>query len=282
MNELLGTTFGWIIHGGDFPFDECMYCRDVSDYQMLYNLDVLGVEDLGEDSQLEVYTEFSETIVRDSNGRYQVNVPWIPGAELAKTNEAQSKKRLCLVTRKQNQDPGLKSEYRNIIFGRLEKGIVEKLPEEPTGSCVFYMPHKPVVKSSTTTTKIRMVFNASAKPNPLVRSINECMYKGPPLQPLLWDILIRARMSPYLLIGDIQQAFLQVGLKPEDRDAFRFVFELIDGTEEQFTFTRTPFGAEASPFLLEATLQHHYDKQPKKRSTPTLWWNSRRTLMLIT
>ena len=24
-----GTTFGWIIHGGDLPNDECMYCRDV-------------------------------------------------------------------------------------------------------------------------------------------------------------------------------------------------------------------------------------------------------------
>ncbi len=265
-----GTTFGWIIHGGDFPIDECMYCRDVSDYQMLYNLDVLGVEDRGEDSQLEVYTEFNETIVRDSDGRYQVNVPWIPGAELTETNEAQSKKRLRSVTRKLNQDPGLKSTYRNIIFEQLEKGIVERLPEEPTGSRVFYMPHKPVVKSSATTTKVRMVFDASAKPNPLVRSINECMYKGPPLQPLLWDILIRARMSPYLLIGDIQQAFLQVGLKPEDRDAFRFVFELIDGTEEQFRFTRTPFGAEASPFLLGATLQHHYDKQPKEKYTNTL------------
>ena len=102
-----------------------------------------------------------------------------------------------------------------------------------------------------------MVFDASAKPNPLARSVNECMYKGPPLQPLLWDILIRARMAPNLLIGDIQQAFLQVGLKPKDRDAFRFVFELIDGTEEQFRFTRIPFGAEASPFLLGATLQHH-------------------------
>ncbi len=265
-----GTTFGWIIHGGDFPIDECMYCRDVSDYQMLYNLDVLGVEDRGEDSQLEVYTEFNENIVRDSDGRYQVNVPWIPGAELTETNEAQSKKRLHSVTRKLNQDPVLKSTYRNIIFEQLEKGIVERLPEEPTGSRVFYMPHKPVVKSSATTTKVRMVFDASAKPNPLVRSINECMYKGPPLQPLLWDILIRARMSPYLLIGDIQQAFLQVGLKPEDRDAFRFVFELIDGTEEQFRFTRTPFGAEASPFLLGATLQHHYDKQPKEKYTNTL------------
>jgi hypothetical protein len=67
------------------------------------------------------------------------------------------------------------------------------------------------------------------------------MYKGPPLQSLLWD-----------------------------RDAFRFVFELIDGTEEQFRFTRIHFGAEASPFLLGVTSQHHYDNQPQEKHTDTL------------
>ena len=60
-----GTTFGRIIHGGDLANDESMYRRDVSDYQMLYSLDVLGVEDRGEDNQLDVYNEFNETIVRD-------------------------------------------------------------------------------------------------------------------------------------------------------------------------------------------------------------------------
>ena len=55
---------------------------------------------------------------------------------------------------------------------------------------------------------------------------------------------------------------MQVGLKPKDRHAFRFVFELIDGVEEKFRLTRVPFGTEASPFLLGATLQHHYNSQP--------------------
>ena len=77
-------------------------------------------------------------------------------------------------------------------------------------------------------------------------------------------------MAPNLLVGDIQQAFLQVGLKPEDRDAFRFVFELIDGTEEKFRFTRISFGAEASPFLPGATLQHHYNSQPGEKYGDTL------------
>ena len=53
------------------------------------------------------------------------------------------------------------------------------------------MPHKPVIRESVTSTKIRMVFDASCKPTVTDYSINECMNPGPPTQPLLCDILIR-------------------------------------------------------------------------------------------
>ena len=82
---------------------------------------------------------------------------------------------------------------------QLTDGIIEKVPDELTGKRVFYfLPHKPVVRQYAMTTKTRMVFDASPKPHPLASScsINECMYTGPALQPLLCDILIRARMSP--------------------------------------------------------------------------------------
>ena len=123
------------------------------------------------------------------------------------------------------------------------------------------MPHKPVMRQSATTTKIRMVFDASAKPQPLASSVNECMHTGPPLQPHLWDIMIRSRMYTNILLVDIQKAFHQIGVKEEDRDAFRFLFN-INGKDEHLRFTRVPFGAEASPFILGATLQHHYNQQP--------------------
>ena len=124
------------------------------------------------------------------------------------------------------------------------------------------MPHKAVVRTEAVTTKVRMVFDASAKPHPLAASINECMYTGPSLQPLLWDIMIRSRMSENLLLGDIKKAFLQIGIKEEDRDAFRFLFTL-HGKEEHLRFARVPFGAEASPFILGATLRYHIDQQPE-------------------
>ena len=98
------------------------------------------------------------------------------------------------------------------------------------------MPHKPVVKVTAVTTKVRMVFDASARPHPLANSINDCMFTGPPLQPLLWDIMVRARMSANLLLGDIEKAFLQISVKGEDRDSFRFLFN-VRGVEKHLRFT---------------------------------------------
>lgn len=44
-----GTTFGWVVHGGkDYADTKCMYVRECSNYEKLYSLDVLGVEDRGE------------------------------------------------------------------------------------------------------------------------------------------------------------------------------------------------------------------------------------------
>ena len=70
-----GTTFGWVIHGGNDSNSQNFFSRDTSDYERLYDLDVLGVRDRGEDDELDVYTEFKENIVRKHNGRYEVNIP---------------------------------------------------------------------------------------------------------------------------------------------------------------------------------------------------------------
>ena len=72
--------------------------------------------------------------------------------------------------------------------------------------------------------------------------------------------MVRARMSANLILGDIEKAFLQIGVKGEDRDSFRFLFN-VKGVEKHLKFTRVPFGVEASPFLLGATLQHHFEQQ---------------------
>ena len=134
-----------------------------------------------------------------------MSVPWIQGGSLASTNEEQCRWRFCRVERKLSQDPNLKKEYEKIVKDQLEEGVVEATSEIPAAERTFYMPHKPVVRETASTAKVKIVFDASAKPHPLGNSINRCMYTGPPLQPLLRDILIRARMSTHILMANIQK-----------------------------------------------------------------------------
>ena len=179
---------------------------------------------------------------------------------MVNTNEEPSRKRLAGVERRLSYNPKLKKECQKIVRDQLKEGIIGAAPKTPTGDRTFYMPHKPVLREEAATTKVRMVFDASAKPHPLANSVNDCMHTGPSLHPLLWDILIRARMSTHLLLADIQKAFLQIGIKEEDRDGFRFLFNI--NRNEHLRFARVPFGGESSPFLLGATLSYHYDQQP--------------------
>ena len=146
------TSFGWVIHGGDdYSSDACMFAREVNDYEQLYSLDVLGVEDRGENDKMQVLSEFRENITRQEDGRYQISIPWIPGSKLTATNEQQSRTRLYNVNKKLAKDEKLKQEYEKIIEDQLTNGVIERSPEKPSGERVYYMPHKPVVRKDVAT-----------------------------------------------------------------------------------------------------------------------------------
>ena len=152
------------------------------------------------------------------------------------TNEAQSRVRLNSLFRRMSRSVKESYMYDAIIKEQLDMGIIEEAPTQPTGSRTFYMPHKPVIRDNATSTKVRMVFHASAKPSPETFSVNECMNNGRQTQPLLWDILIRSRVAPVCAASDIAKALLQVELHIEDRNAFRFLYRNEDGVETHYRF----------------------------------------------
>ena len=59
----------------------------------------------------------------------------------------------------------------------LTEGIVEKAPSEANGK-EFYIPHKPVVRKSTESTKVRTVYDVSALAYGEASSLNECLENG--------------------------------------------------------------------------------------------------------
>ena len=79
------------------------------------------------------------------------------------------------------------------------------------------MPHHAVIKSSSSTTKVRIVFDASSKSRD-ANSLNQCLEKGVIRYADIFGVLIRMRMHKILLMGDLEKAFLQISVRKENRD----------------------------------------------------------------
>ena len=190
---------------------------------------------------------------------------WKHGHEPLQSNEHGSLRRLENLTKKLKREPNLLAQYDQIIQDQLETGIVERVTSEPVGR-EFYVPHKPVIRESTESTKLRIVFDASAKANEKSPSLNDCLETGPALQNFLWDVLVPNRLKPIALAGDLKQAFLQVRIRMEDRDALQFHWLKNKATSEVevLRFTCALFGLVQSPFLLGGTLQQHLESQREK------------------
>ena len=155
---------------------------------------------------------------------------------------------------------GKLEEYDAIIREQLEEGVVEE-PEMSTKGKEFYIPHKAVIRENAATTKMRIVYDASARAKDTAPSLNGCLETGPPLQNQIWRVLVRGRFHAVAIAGDIRKAFLQVRIREEDRDALRFHWIDRENPEKVRTlrFTRALFGLGPSPFLLGGIIQHHLE-----------------------
>ena len=122
-----------------------------------------------------------------------------------------------------------------------------------------------MIRLDKETTKLHVVFDALAKSTG--PSLNDCLYVGPPMSPLLHNILLRFRIHKMALMADIEKAFLNISIVPEHRDFLRFMWPSNPSSQcsdiDCYRFTRAVFGVNCSPFILNATILHHLDLYQK-------------------
>ena len=87
----------------------------------------------------------------------------------------------------------------------------------------YYLPHLAVVRTERETTKVRVVYDGSAKASKEEKSLNDCLQTGPNYLPHVFDMLANFRKSIVGLTADIEKAFLKVGIQDDKRDFLRFL-----------------------------------------------------------
>lgn len=227
----------------------------------LWELDTLGIKEPSEKKSREERDAaardfFKETVTRNVEGRYEVRLPWMEGHRPLPSNLKIAEKRLQSTLKKLKKD-SLVEAYDAVFQEWLTEGIIEQVSgEDCFNANGHYLPHRPVIKEGSSTTKIRPVFDASARETDSP-SLNHCLEKGQNLIELIPSILVRFRENPIGVVADIRKAFLQISVHEKDRDFLRFLW--IDFEDKQIVFRhrRVVFGVNSSPFLLGATIEHH-------------------------
>ena len=67
----------------------------------------------------------------------------------------------------------------------------------------MFPPYEHMINKSAETTKIRIIYDASAKAEQVSASLNDFPETGSPINHLYWDMLIQCLFSLMLLTGDI-------------------------------------------------------------------------------
>ena len=198
------------------------------------------------------------------DSHYQVNLPWNHDKSDLPTHYQLCYNRLRSLQNKLLHKPALMSEYQHVIQDQLDRGIIEPVDVTAQGvQAGHYMPHHPVIREDKKTTKVRVVYDGSAKMVNFL-SLNDCLQKGPNLIPKLFNILIKFRSYAITLTADIEKAFLMIGINESDRDYLRFLWLKHPKDRESevmhLRFTRLVFGLKLSPAVLGAVIAHHVEK----------------------
>ena len=180
------------------------------DVHKLWDLEMLGIR-RGD----EVYEDLLDR-VKFSGERYPVSLPWKLGHKPLPSKYANSRCRLTSQMNTLRKEPSGLEACNNIIKEQEQSGIIERVTSLEKADKIHYLPYQTVIRTDAETTKVRMVFDASSKDRKSGTSLNTYIHVGPPLYPLLVDIMVRFREHRIAVVGDIEKAFLNVEVDPKD------------------------------------------------------------------
>ncbi|PIC52963.1 hypothetical protein B9Z55_002856 [Caenorhabditis nigoni] len=229
-----------------------------------FRLEGIGITDASilTKAEDEARTFFKNTTTKNAEGRFVCRLPYADKDNIP-SNRSLAYHRLMATCKRLDREQ-LTEKYGGTFKEQLKLNFIEKVPDESKadGTVVSYLSHHPVFKETSKTTKMRIVFDGSAKHRLGDKSLNDHLLTGVNLLPDIAAVLLRIREKPILISADIEKAFLQLELHLEDRDATRFLWKNLETDEiECYRYSRVPFGLKSSPYLLNASIRMLLEEQ---------------------
>lgn len=252
------TPLGWVLHGSHtralghrVNFIRHANTDDdlhdlVKEYITMDNMEVKPKKPFNdpEEKALRILQQHTK---RTPEGKYQTALLWREENVKMPDNYDSALNRLIGVEKKIDKDPELKKRYSEQMEALVSKGYAEPAPPTTLKHRTWYLPHFAVINPMKPD-KLRIVCDAAAKTRGV--SLNDQLLTGPDLLQSLPGVIMRFRQHSIAVTADITEMFLQIELRPEDRDSLRYLWRgdrRDDQPPEQYRMKSLIFGASCSP-----------------------------------
>lgn len=258
------TIFGWILSGKlnqNSPISVQVHHAITIDDQLrkFWEVEHVNETERAETIQEKRCQEFyKDTYKRDSSGRFIVRLPFIDQSivlgsskQAAIHRQFNMEKRFARDAKFHDQYLKFMSEYESLQhMTEINKHEIDSI-----NTNVYYIPHHAVLKETSTTTKLRVVFDAS-RASSNGTSLNQLLHIGPKLQQDLTAIIMRWRKHPVAFTADVEKMYRQITIDERDRDLQRIVWRPTNDVEmRHYRLNTVTYGTSAAPYLAIQTLR---------------------------
>ncbi|XP_065078874.1 uncharacterized protein LOC135701863 [Ochlerotatus camptorhynchus] len=266
------TRLGWVVAGGTEDIDQNQHCyaatlRPLSEcMERFWSVESIEDADAVSEEEQDCEQLFSSTSVRNPDGTYTVHLPLKESVSDLSNNRSLALKRFFILEHRFSKNADLKNAYVDFIneYKSLshckEVSEVDDVPEK----LVHYLPHHAVLKPSSSTTRLRVVFDASARTTG--PSLNDVLMIGPTVQPDIFSLNLRFRTHRFALKVDVSKMFRRIKIA-EDHSPLQRIYwrENPDDPLQILELTTVTYGTASAPFLATRTLlqlardeSHHF------------------------
>ncbi|GFW76139.1 integrase catalytic domain-containing protein [Trichonephila clavipes] len=256
------TVFGFIVSGstssGAKGKEHCGFIQAADNLEhsikKFWEIDNVEIDSV-KTSELDICEDhFKSTHSRDDQGRYTVAMPLKEDPSCLGESRQAAIQRLNSLWKRLSRDKEYLSLYEKFLQEYEDLDHMREIKADGSG-VAFYMPHHGVYRPEKSTTKKRIVFNASS-PSTSGKSLNSIQFNGGLVQEDLFSIMVRFRKHKYAFTTDIEKMFRMINIHPEQTCLQRILWKKGIGEPiKTYELTTVTYGTVSAPYLATRTLK---------------------------
>lgn len=278
------TIFGWVLSGPASPsaapianlhVHNCANVDEVSNVlRQFWEIKELPQVKYPTADEQQCDDHFVSTHSRADDRKYVLRLPFKkpPPIDISDTKQI-AMACYSLLENRLRSNPEQAKAYHEFLTEYEALGHMRLVEDTTDADTQFvYLPHYPVVREDSSTTRLRVVFNASCVSSNGTSS-NSHMFTGPKLQADIRTVILNWRMPQYVFTADIEKMYRQIWIDPRDQSYQCILWRSPSSNQiETYKLTTVTYGTISAPYLAMRVLKQlvHDDGERFPLAVPVL------------